>query len=206
MSRSFRRSESPFDSSPERIVVAKDSPTASEFSNLYTYYFEKVFRYFEGNNIPAQDAEDLAQTVMIRVYRALSRYEERGSKFSGWVFTIARNILLNFFRDQKRESSNVIFLDPADYEFVDVPVQENFVENVEEHLYKTPEDLLDEAISHLSEEYKAILFLQGSGMTHEEIAQRLGLTSEGASKSKLGRARKQIYDYLVQNKSTVPFR
>ena len=46
-------------------------------------------------------AEDLAQEVFLRVYRARKRYVP-GSKFSTWLFTIANNVASNSLRSQSR--------------------------------------------------------------------------------------------------------
>ena len=45
----------------------------------------------------AEEAEDLAQEVFLRVYRARKKYRPR-SKFSTWLFTIANNLALNSLR------------------------------------------------------------------------------------------------------------
>jgi len=45
------------------------------------------------------DAEDLAQDVFVRVYRAAHRYEP-AAKFSTWLYTIARRVCLNYARTQ----------------------------------------------------------------------------------------------------------
>lgn len=45
------------------------------------------------------DAEDLAQDVFVRVYRAAPRYEPT-AKFATWLYTIARRICLNHNRGQ----------------------------------------------------------------------------------------------------------
>src|SRR5438445_10081667 len=47
------------------------------------------------------EAEDLAQNVFVQVYRSAHRYEV-ASKFSTWLFTIARNLCLNEIRRRSR--------------------------------------------------------------------------------------------------------
>jgi RNA polymerase sigma-70 factor (ECF subfamily) len=44
-----------------------------------------------------RDAEDLAQDVFVRVYRAAPRYEP-SAKFSTWLYTIARRLCANYSR------------------------------------------------------------------------------------------------------------
>ena len=49
----------------------------------------------------ADEAEDLAQEVFLRVYRTRHKYTPK-AKFSTWLFTIANNLALNALRDRKR--------------------------------------------------------------------------------------------------------
>ena len=50
----------------------------------------------------AEEAEDLAQEVFLRVYLARKKYRPR-SKFSTWLFTIANNLALNSLRARQRK-------------------------------------------------------------------------------------------------------
>src|SRR5512142_2075539 len=47
-------------------------------------------------------AEELAQEVFLRVYRARATYEPT-AKFTTWLFRIATHMALNALRDQRRE-------------------------------------------------------------------------------------------------------
>ncbi len=58
-----------------------------------------VMHHVVGN---AEEAEDLAQEVFLRVYRARKKYRPR-SKFSTWLFTIANNLALNCLRSRQRK-------------------------------------------------------------------------------------------------------
>ena len=59
----------------------------------------------------ADEAEDLAQEVFLRVYKTRAKYTPK-AKFATWFFTIANNLALNNLRDRKRRPS--VPLDPAD--------------------------------------------------------------------------------------------
>src|SRR5689334_13554443 len=53
----------------------------------------------------ATEAEDLAQNVFIQVHRSATRYQV-ASKFSTWLFTIARNLCLNEIRRRSRHPAD----------------------------------------------------------------------------------------------------
>src|SRR4051812_42854323 len=65
----------------------------------YQHRLIAVMHHLVGN---AEEAEDLAQEVFLRVYRARKKYRPR-SKFSTWLFTIANNLALNLLRSRQRK-------------------------------------------------------------------------------------------------------
>ena len=77
------------------LQVRGDEPGAfEELVERYQHRLVGVMNHLVRNN---EEAEDLAQEVFLRVYRARKKYRPR-SKFSTWVFTIANNLALNSLR------------------------------------------------------------------------------------------------------------
>lgn len=124
-------------------------------------------------------AADIAQEVWIQVFRALPQY--RGdSKFGTWAHRIAVNRTLNALRKTRRLAK------------IETDIEEDSA-MVESH----PERALmmatiEGATSKLSPGARAVFLLHDvEGYTHEEIAERLGITS-GGSKSQLFKARAKL--------------
>ena len=69
-----------------------------ELVERYQARLVAVMHHLVGN---AEEAEDLAQEVFLRVYRARAKYRPK-SKFSTWLFTIANNLALNCLRSRQR--------------------------------------------------------------------------------------------------------
>ena len=63
----------------------------SAFTELVDKYKQPVMNLVYRMLHDATEAEDLAQNVFVQVYRSASRYRV-SSKFSNWLFTIARNL------------------------------------------------------------------------------------------------------------------
>src|SRR5579864_4444059 len=60
-------------------------------------------------------AEDLAQEVFLRVYRARKQYTP-SAKFTTWLFRIATNLALNSVRDNRHRQMDVSIDDSGDEE------------------------------------------------------------------------------------------
>lgn len=65
-----------------------------------------MFRFFLRSLNHHEDAEDLTQRVFIRIYRSAERYLPH-AKFSTWIFTIARNLLIDEIKKRKRRPQMV---------------------------------------------------------------------------------------------------
>src|ERR1700689_4449352 len=85
-----------------RLMLRVRNDEAEAFELLvenYQHRLVAVMHHVVGN---AEEAEDLAQEVFLRVYRARKKYRPR-SKFSTWLFTIANNLALNCLRSRQRK-------------------------------------------------------------------------------------------------------
>src|SRR5438445_10706981 len=71
------------------------------FEELVQKYKQPVINLVYRMLHDATEAEDLAQNVFVQVHRSAHRYEV-ASKFSTWLFTIARNLCLNEIRRRSR--------------------------------------------------------------------------------------------------------
>ena len=94
----------------ETLVKQARDGDSEAFSRLYEEHFDRVYRYLYFR-LRQPEAEDLAQDVFIKAFQALSRYNWRGVPFSAWLLRIARNVLIDYVRKQKKRAS--VSLDEA---------------------------------------------------------------------------------------------
>jgi RNA polymerase sigma-70 factor (ECF subfamily) len=134
-----------------------------------------------------EGAEDLAQKVYLRIWQARGRYEPT-AKFSTWMFSIVRRLVLNERRGRGRRSA--VFYDPRP--------EENPHEVVSGHSPATDAAAgelaraIDHALAELPEEQRTAMILRRyEEMPYEEIAVVLG-TTVPAVKSLLFRARETL--------------
>src|SRR4030095_7310028 len=81
------------------LRVRDDDPVAfAELVQNYQHRLVGIMHHLVGN---ADEAEDLAQEVFLRVYRNRKKYSPQ-AKFSTWLFTIANNLALKRTRGRRR--------------------------------------------------------------------------------------------------------
>ena len=83
------------------VIRAAASGDQAAFAVIVRLYQQPVWRFLRGLLGDAHLAEDVAQETFLRVYRNLVRFRF-GSKFSTWVFAIARNAGIDALRKRQR--------------------------------------------------------------------------------------------------------
>jgi RNA polymerase sigma-70 factor (ECF subfamily) len=138
-----------------------------------------------------EQAEDLAQEVFLRVYRAREDYVP-SAKFTTWLFRIATNLALNSVRDTRYHKLEVSIDAPiseaedGDERTLDIPEKHP---NIEQHLVEDARrKMIRHAIDKLPEKQRAAVLLHKyQELDYAEIAKILAC-SESALKSLLFRA------------------
>jgi len=133
-------------------------------------------------------AEDLAQEVFLRVYRARKQYAP-SAKFTTWLFRIATNLALNSIRDNRHRQMETSIDAPVDEEDAaprELPSREM---RIDEHMMDRDRcEFIRRAIASLPEKQRvAVLLHKYEEMDYGEIAKILEC-SESALKSLLFRA------------------
>lgn len=134
-------------------------------------------------------AEDLTQITFVRVFQSASRYKPE-AKFSTYLFTIARSLLYNEFRRQKRKPSSAL---------EDLPPysQDAVLSSQPESSMSDWSDWMEAALAQLPDSQREVLLLHSQqGLSYEEIA---SVTDQPVTtvKSLLFRARQQLKSLLV---------
>ena len=172
--------------------VRADEPGA--FEELVEQYQQRlvgVLHHVVGN---AEEAEDLAQEVFLRIYRARKKYRAR-SKFSTWLFTIANNLALNALR--RRQRKPVVPLNVRDSGPLGPRPAEQLARDkgsgpVQKIQRQEMAALIKKALNDLNERQRmAVMLNKFEDMGYAEIAEVMGLTVK-AVKSLLSRARSNL--------------
>jgi RNA polymerase sigma-70 factor (ECF subfamily) len=92
---------SPADS---ELIARAQRGEVEAFGALYERYLDPIYRYIMMRVDLQSDAEDLCETVFLRTYEALDRYQEQGYPFSAYLYQVARNLLADYYRRQDQDS------------------------------------------------------------------------------------------------------
>jgi len=178
------------------MLLVKQGDTTA-FEQLVEKYKQPVLNLVYRMLRDLTEAEDIAQNVFVQVYKSASRYEI-SSKFSTWLFTIARNLSLNEIRRRSRHPAESI--DAPHPEIEDQP----WHQFEDKKTFTPPESLLQgeleakilEAVAELPENQRmAILLCRQGDLSYEEIAEVVG-TSLSATKSLIHRGRETLKQKL----------
>lgn len=91
--------------SPKRLSedILKQAQAGSEtaLTSLYNHYFERVYRFTYYRTSHKETAEDLTEEVFVKVFDKLKGLEQLAA-FEGWLFQIARNKVIDYYRSKKQ--------------------------------------------------------------------------------------------------------
>jgi len=131
-----------------------------------------------------EDREDLEQEIIFQLWRSYDRYKG-DSKFSTWMYRVAINTAITYFKKDKRRTDNVE-LDTQ----LDIELDENSFESERlAHFYQ--------AVKKLTRIEKAIILLFIEGNSHQSIAESLGITPVNA-RVKLNRTKKKLKEIIKE--------
>lgn len=168
-------------------VLQREQIAFSQIVERYqNYIFSLVLRFVENR----EDAEEIAQDVFVKAYRSLADFRGE-SKFSTWLFTIARTSCISFLRKRKLDTQSL------DNERTGIQLankESGFRADIVEQ--KSRHAMLNESISMLSVDDSQVLTLFYKGeQTLEEIGKIMRL-DPNTVKVKLHRARQRLKDKM----------
>ncbi|HWB10714.1 MAG TPA: sigma-70 family RNA polymerase sigma factor [Pirellulales bacterium] len=182
-----------------RLMLEVRDGNAAAFEELMLRYQDRLVTVLEHLVGRRGQAEDLAQEVFLRVYRARDRYQP-GSKFSTWLFTIANNVASNALRSRSRRREVQV---SAATRSCDDPLTVEQLAQAASSLMPTRlldkaelRDVVKAALDTLNERQKmAVLLNKFEDMSYADIALAMDMTPQ-AIKSLLSRAREKLRDAL----------
>lgn len=147
---------------------------------LINHHKLRIFNFINSKVNDRETAEDLFQDTFIKVIKTLKngKYNEEG-KFLPWVMRIAHNLVIDYFRKEKRiptvennDDYDVFqFISNHDVNVENIIIQEQITQDLQKLIYELPEDQKEVLIMRL---YRDMSFKEIAENTHVSINTALG--------------------------------
>lgn len=142
-----------------------------------------------------EEAKDLTQEIFLKIFRAIEGFDIRRASFTTWLYRVARNHLVDYYRCSRK--------DP-----VTVSIEEEFLQLEQDPAHEAPRPdelehrerraLLQKALEQLSPGLRQAVVLRDlEGMEYQEVSKVLGIPS-GTAKSRVHRGHLELGRVLVR--------
>lgn len=170
------------------IQFQKSIQREEAFTTLVKRHQSKVYYQIKRMVIEHADADDIAQTVWIKIWDKLDGFKME-SEFTTWLFRIAYNETLNFIAKQKKQGPHV-------------EVENEQYQNASSNTIGDPKETqiqirLEQAIKQLPEKQRFVFMLRYfEELNYEKIATITG-TTVGGAKANYHQAVKKMQEILI---------
>jgi RNA polymerase sigma-70 factor (ECF subfamily) len=170
----------------EWVKKAKKDPEA--FGRLYDEYYPKIMGYVLRRTASVEDSQEIVCETFLKALKNIWRFRWRNVPFGSWLYRIAANEIVNFFRRKKP----VVSLESVNDPFAETDILKEVIsaqEKLKEHqdFLNIQEEIL--SLPPLYQEVLALRFFEGKAV--KEVADILG-KPEGTVKSLLRRGLEKL--------------
>lgn len=172
-----------------RLIRQAQSGDAEAFAQVYDAYVERVYRYIYFRVSDDAATEDLTSQVFLKAWESLDRYKIGSSPYIAWLYSIARNLVIDHYRTKKENLSleDVILQAPRE----DAPEEQTELRfNLQ---------AMRDGLQSLTEEQQQVLILRFiAGLPSENIAKMMN-KREGAIRALQMRGLQTLAKYMEKN-------
>lgn len=150
-------------------------------AELYDHYAPRIYSYLYRRVHDAQLAEDLTSDVFVRVLQALQSEQFWHTSFRAWLYRIAHNQVIDYYRQQTRQQEQIPEL-PLE-EHLETTATDNFLADPAadvdaQHDARVVAYSLEVALSRLTPDQQQVLVLRfGEQMKTQEVAEVMQKTN-----------------------------
>lgn len=158
-----------------KMINLAQAGDSQAFASVYDLYIGKIYNFIFYKTLHQPLAEDLTSQTFLKAWKNIKQFQ--GGSFSAWLYSIARNLVIDHFRAQKE------FLNIDDC--WDLQASDDIFKEVDDRLKI---EKIKTAFSQLNSKEREILILRfWQDLSFKEIALILQ-KNEGAVKMSFGRA------------------
>lgn len=168
------------------IIEARQQGETQQFALLYDAYVKKIYNYIFYRTFQKEIAEDLTSSVFMKALEKIKSYSPAKGAFSSWLYQIAKNTLVDYFRSNRTNE--------------DISAANNFAgpDNVEKNIHARLElEKIKKYLNRLPKEQSDIILMRvWDELSFKEISEILG-KSEAASKMQFFRTLEKMHKEIA---------
>ena len=176
----------------DKLVAKAQRGDSEAFARIYDELVKPVYRYIF-YRVEDAIAEDLTEETFFKAWQNLKKYKKGKHPFSSWVFKIAHNLVVDYYR--KNRTTEEIDERMADPQQTSNPAYQTDIKLTQIRLRKV--------ICRLSENYQQVIILKYiNELDNKEIASVIG-KSEGAVRTLQFRALARLRSLLTEGRKNL---
>lgn len=180
-----------------RRCIAGDAEAWEDLVRQHSRRIYNICYRFTGS---AENADDLAQEVFIKIYRTLNSFDSTKGAFTTWITTMTRNLLVDHFRktkqDRATDSLDAGLGEEEDSATLGDRIPDSGPSADDRIQRRETQEMVQKAIQKLSPELREAVILRDlQDMDYKEIALALKVP-EGTVKSRINRGRMELAKLL----------
>lgn len=164
-----------------KAIIDFQKGRTEDFGRLYSAYAGKIYSFIYFKTQHRETAEDLTSKTFLKALDGLESFDAGKGSFSTWLYSIARNNVIDFYRTKKNESdiNDIWDLPSSDDVERDVEARQK-LEKIEKYLRKLK-----------SEQRELIILRVWSDLSYKEISEITG-KSEASCKTMFSRCMNEL--------------
>lgn len=177
----------------ERCLQGDDAAWELVVNSYGKRIFNLSYRYTNRRD----EAEDLTQDILIRIYQNLRSYRSEAGSFQNWILRVARNLIIDRYRQIRRQPQG-----GGSEELENMNIRDEKTPNPQRAAEQAEASrFLRDGLQSLSPELKeAIILRDVEGMAYQDMAELLSVP-EGTVKSRINRGRLELAKLLMKRRA-----
>jgi RNA polymerase sigma-70 factor (ECF subfamily) len=157
---------------PKELMRLAKAGQAQAYGALYELYFTPIFRYIYLRVKDKEEANDLTQTVFLKVFTALPNFTEQSKSSLAYFFTVSRNTVIDYWRSKKEIKAD-------DLDSIAERTADDGAGPQKSYEDKENQAFIHRALQELTDVQQEVITLKFiSELSNKEIAELLGNTEE----------------------------